>query len=249
MSNDSIEKMAFRTRRGHYEFLVMLFGLTNAPSTFQALMNEIFANILRRYVLVFFDDILIYSKTWEEHRAHLREVLSILQTHNLLERREKCQFGQDSISYLGHIISSQGVAMDSKKMAAMTQWPRPTNVKALRGFLGLTGYYRKFIQNYGTIAAPLTQLLKKDSFIWTEAATEGFNSLKQAMTMGPVLAMPDFNKAFVVECDASGTRIGAVLMQDSQTIDFFSQAIKGRNMSLSTYEKEMMALIAAVQKW
>jgi len=115
--------------------------------------------------------------------------------------------------------------------------------------LGLTGYYRKFIQNYGTIAAPLTQLLKKDSFIWTEAATEGFNSLKQAMTMGPVLAMPDFNKAFVVECDASGTRIGAVLMQDSQTIDFFSQAIKGRNMSLSTYEKEMMALIAAVQKW
>lgn len=114
----------------------MPFGLTNTPSTFQALMNEIFASILRRYVLVFFDDILIYSKTRERHRAHLREVLSILQTHNLFVRREKCQFGQDSINYLGHVISSQGVAMDSEKMAAMTQWPKTTNVKALRGFLG-----------------------------------------------------------------------------------------------------------------
>jgi hypothetical protein len=189
------------------------------------------------------------SKTWEEHRAHLREVLSILQTHNLFVRREKCQFGQDSISYLGHVISSQGVAMDPEKIAAMTRWPKPTNIKALRVFLGLTGYYRKFIWNYGTIAAPLTQLLKKDSFIWTEAATEGFNSLKQAMTTGLVLAMPDFSKAFVLECDASGIGIGAVLMQDSRPIAFFSQAIKGRNLSMSTYEKEMMALIAAVQKW
>jgi hypothetical protein len=249
MAEADVEKTAFRTHHGHYEFLVMPFGLTNAPSTFQALMNEIFSNLLRRYVLVFFDDILIYSKTWPEHLIHLKEVLSILRMHYLLVRREKCQFGQKSISYLGHVISSQGVAMDGEKIEAMVHWPKPTTVKALRGFLGLTGYYRKFIQGYGSIAGPLTNLLKKDSFAWSELAEEAFNKLKQAMVTGPVLSLPDFNKPFVVECDASGTGTGAVLMQNSKPIAYFSQAIKGRNLSRSTYEKEMMALIAAVQKW
>jgi hypothetical protein len=249
MAEADVKKTAFRTHHGHYEFLVMPFGLTNAPSTFQALMNEIFSNLLRRYVLVFFDDILIYSKTWPEHLIHLKEVLSILRMHHLLVRREKCQFGQKSISYLGHVISSQGVAMDGEKIEAMVQWPKPTTVKALRGFLGLTGYYRKFIQGYGSIAGPLTNLLKKNSFTWSELAEEAFNKLKQAMVTGPVLSLPDFNKPFVVECDASGTGIGAVLMQNSKPIAYFSQAIKGRNLSRSTYEKEMMALIAAVQKW
>jgi hypothetical protein len=199
--------------------------------------------------LVFFDDILIYSRTWVEHRLHLREVLGILKTNQLFVHREKCQFGQGLVIYLGHMISSQGVAMDPGKIAAMVQWPKPTDIKALRGFLGLIGYYRKFIQGYGTFAAPLTQLLKKDAFIWLEAASQAFSNLKQAMTTGPDLALPDFNKTFVVECDASGTGVGAVLMQESRPIVFFSLAIKGRNLSLSTYEKEMMALIAAVQKW
>ncbi|XP_062153129.1 uncharacterized protein LOC133861362 [Alnus glutinosa] len=236
MATDDIEKTAFRTHHGHYEFLVMPFGLTNALSTFQALMNVIFSHLLR-------------SKTWAEHRLHLREVLGILQTNQLFVRREKCQFGQGSVSYLGHMISSQGVAMDPEKIEAMVQWPKPTNIKALRGFLGLTGYYRKFIQDYGTIAAPLTLLLKKDAFIWSKAASQAFNNLKHVMTTGSVLTLPDFNKTFVVECDASGTGVGAVLMQECRPIAFFSQAIKGRNLSLSTYEKEMMALIAAVQKW
>ena len=249
MAEADVEKTAFRTHHGHYEFLVMPFGLTNTPSTFQALMNEIFSNLLRRYVLVFFDNILIYSKTWPEHLIHLKEVLSILHMHQLLLRREKCQFGQKSISYLGHVISSQGVAMDGEKIEAMEQWPKPTTVKALRGFLGLTGYYRKFIQGYGSIAGPLTNLLKKDSFTWSELAEEAFNKLKNAMVTGPVLSLSDFNKPFVVECDALGTGIGVVLMQNSKPIVYFSQAIKGRNLSCSTYEKEMMVLIAAVQKW
>jgi hypothetical protein len=131
----------------------------------------------------------------------------------------------------------------------MTKWPKPTNIKALKGFLGLTGYYRKFIQGYGSIASPLTQLLKRNAFKWDERADKAFNDLKQVMTTRSVLALPDFNKTFVVECDASGIGIGAVLMQDSRPIAFFSQAIRGKNLSRSTYEKETMAFIVVAQKW
>jgi hypothetical protein len=142
-----IPKTAFRTHHGHFEFLVMPFGLTNAPSTFQALMNDIFKNQLRKFVLVFFDDILVYSSTMQEHIQHLQITLDILRSHQLHVKREKCQFGQIEVKYLGHVISQEGVLVDSEKVSAMVQWPKPRNLKAMRGFLGLTGYYRKFIQN------------------------------------------------------------------------------------------------------
>ena len=141
--------------------------------------------------------------------------MEILQTHQLFIRRDKCQFGQDTICYLGHVISRHGVAMDLEKISAMVKWPTPSSVKALRGFLRLTGYYRKFIQGYGSIAGPLTQLLIKDAFEWIDLAKNGFPTLKQAMTTCPVLALPYFNKPFVMECDASGAGIVAILMQDS----------------------------------
>ena len=175
-------KTAFKTHSGLYEFLVMPFGLTNAPATFQSVMNNIFAPLLRHGVLVFMDDILIYSATLEDHVQLLAQVFSIIQQHQFLIKLSKCSFAQNQIEYLGHCISAQGVATESSKITAVQQWPVPTNLKELRGFLGLTGYYRKFIRHYGMISRPLTQLLTKGTpFVWTPITEEAFQVLKKAM--------------------------------------------------------------------
>jgi len=226
----------------------MPFGLTNAPSTFQGLMNEIFRPYLRKFVVVFFDDILVYSKSLQEHLKHLRAVLGVLQQHNLYAKMSKCHFGCHEVDYLGYVICEEGVKADPSKIEAMLNWPVPKNLKSLRVFLGLTGYYRKFVKGYGGITAPLTNLLRKDAFKWGEKAELAFNSLKQAMTTPPVLGMPDFTKTFIIECDASGEGIGAVLMQAGQPLAYLSQGLKGRSLDFSTYEKELLPLVMAVRK-
>jgi len=225
MHPEDIHKTALRTHHGHFEFVVMVFGLTNAPSMFQALMNEVLGPYLRKFVLVFFDDILIYSKLWSDHLRHIRAVFTVLRAHRLFLKQSKCSFAERSVAYLGHIISDAGVAMDPAKIQAVQAWPQPRTVRALRGFLGLTGYYRRFINVYGAMAAPLTALLKREAFLWSPDATAAFLEFKKVLTSGLVLHMPDFTKGFVVDCDASGSGFGTVLHQVHGPIAFFSRAL------------------------
>lgn len=222
-------KTAFKTHNGHFEFRVLPFGLTSAPATFQGVMNDVLAKLLRRNVLVFVDDILVYSTSLEDHVSHLRQVFQILTDHQLKVKRSKCSFAQSKLAYLGHIISANGVATDDEKITAMHNWPVPTSVKELRSFLGLVGYYCKFVRHFGVICKPLTELLRKGQlFVWTSVTEEAFVTLKNALISAPVLAMPDFHKQFVVETDASEKGIGAVLMQDEHPVAFLSKALGPR---------------------
>lgn len=243
-------KTAFKTHQGYYEFKVMPFGLTIAPATFQGLMNTIFGTMVRKFVLVFVDDILVYSKSLKEHVDHLKAVFTQLERHQLFVKESKCSFAQKHLEYLGHIIGETGVSTDPAKIEAVQNWPSPKSVRQLRGFLGLAGYYRKFIRNYGLLTKPLTTLLKKDvRFNWGTAKQEAFEAVKRQLVQAPVLALPDFSKTFVIETDASDKGVGAVLMQEGHPIAFISKALGKRAQALSTYEKECLAILLAVEKW
>ncbi|CAL8152375.1 unnamed protein product [Prunus armeniaca] len=249
MKEEDIPKTAFRTHEGHYEFLVMPFGLTNAPFTFQALMNSVFHTYLRKFVLVFFDDILIYSNSFIDHLAHLQEVFELLRANQLQVKMSKCSFGQRSVDYLGHTISATGVGVDRKKIQCIETWPKPATIKGLRGFLSLAGYYRKFVKDFGLISKPLTDMLRKDGFVWSTKAEKAFETLTDALTTTPILALLDFNKDFVIECNASNGGIGAILSQDCHPIAYLSKALSTKNRSPSVYDKEMMAIVHAMEQW
>lgn len=219
-------KTAFQAHNGHFEFTVMAFGLTGAPGTFQGATNTSLAPVLRKFALVFFDDILIYSKTFEDHLVHVAQVLDILAKHQWKVKLSKCAFAQQRIAYLGHVISGDGVATYDSKISTIRDWPVPVNVKEVRGFLGITGYYRKFIRHSGLISKPLTNLLKKGHvFAWTGDTKTAFLTLKQALITAPVLALPDFSKQFVIETDACDVGIGAVLMQEGHPLAFVSKGL------------------------
>lgn len=238
MAPQDQHKTAFQTHHRQFEFRVMSFGLTGAPATFQSAMNKTLASLLRKCVLVFFDDILVYSPTWELHLHHIELVLQLLSQDSWQVKLSKCSFGQQEITYLGHIVSEAGVSTDPSKVATVVSWPVPATIKALRGFLGLAGYYRKFVKNFGVLAKPLTELLRKNVvFVWTSQHDTAFQALKQALSSAPVLALPNFHKPFSIETDASGKGIGAVLQQDGHPLAFVSKALGTANMGLSAYEK------------
>jgi len=250
MRPEDEHKTAFKTHNGHFEFRVMAYGLTGAPATFQGLMNTILQPLLRKGVLVFIDDVLIYSKDMATHLVTLQRVFDILATHQLKVKRTKCKFLQPQLVYLGHDISGEGIRTDTKNIQAVEKWPQPSNVKEVRGFLGLAGYYRKFVRHFGIISRPLTDLLKKQAvFVWTTVKEEAFLALKQALISAPVLALPNFSQQFEIETDASDHGIGAVLLQNKHPLAFLSKSLGPRTSMLSTYEKEALAILMAVDHW
>jgi hypothetical protein len=246
MAAGDAEKTAFRTHEGLCKFLVMPFGLMNAPVTFQALMNDVLRPFLRRFVLIFFDDILIFSASWAEHLQHVCVVLTKLREHQLFMKKSKCAFSREEVSYLGHVISAAGVAMDDQKVRTVVEWPVSQSVWVVHMFLGLAGYYRRFINDYGAIATLLIALLRKVGFRWTEAA---FRALQRALTTAPVLQLPDFGHDFVVECDTFGSGFSAVLHQGGGPVAFFSKQIAPRHAKLAAYERELIGLVLTVRHW
>jgi hypothetical protein len=212
MKEVDIPKTALRTHEGHYELLVMTFGLCNAPSTFQRLVNHVFCPFLYHFVLVFFYDILIYSKNWITHTFDVDWVLHLLSQHQIFLKQSKCAYGASEVKYLGHLVGKVGVRVDNKNIEAMRVWPHLKTLKTFHGFMVLTGYYRNFVNNYGNITSPLTPLLKNNSFTWTTIDSQHFQTLKMAMCTTPVLSLPDFTNIFVLECDPSEKGIGTILM-------------------------------------
>ncbi|GLB43895.1 putative retrotransposable element tf2 155 kda protein type 1-like [Lyophyllum shimeji] len=250
-------KAAFRTNRGLFEPLVMFFGLTNSPATFQTMMNDIFRNLIAQGVVcVYLDDILIYTKTLEEHRRITRIVLDRLREHRLFLKPEKCEFERTEIEYLGLIISHGMASMDPVKVAGVAEWPVPKNKKEVQSFLGFTNFYRRFIRDFSHHARPLFDLTAKDvAWTWGSGQQDAFDALKRAITSKPVLIFPDDDRPFRVEADSSDFATGAVLSQQSpedekwHPVAFYSKSLNAVERNYEIHDKEMLAIIRALEEW
>lgn len=248
--DESIPKTAFRTRYGHYEFMVMPFGLTNAPAIFMDLMNRVCRPYLDRFVIVFIDDILIYSKSKPDHEQHLRQILELLKTNQLYAKFSKCEFWLDEVQFLGHVVNKQGIHVDPAKIEAVKNWAVPKTPTEIRSFLGLAGYYRRFIENFSKIAKPLTALTQKNkSYEWGSDQEEAFETLKQKLCNAPILALPEGNDDFVVYCDASNQGLGCVLMQRGKVIAYASRQLRVHEVNYTTHDLELGAVVFALKIW
>ncbi|KAI3505152.1 hypothetical protein L1887_27074 [Cichorium endivia] len=248
--DDDVAKTAFRTRYGHYEFMVMPFGLTNAPAAFMELMNRVCRPFLDKSVIVFIDDILIYSKNKEEHEKHLHEILELLRREKLYAKFSKCEFWLSEVQFLGHMICKDGVKVDPSKVEAVMNWEVPKSPTEIRSFLGLAGYYRRFIQDFSKIASPLTALTRKNvKFLWAELHTKAFETLRQKLCEAPVLTLPEGSEDFVVYSDASKYGLGCVLMQRGKVIAYASRQLKDHEKNYPVHDLELAAVIFALKLW
>jgi hypothetical protein len=249
ISEADVPKTAFNTPLGHFQYKVLAFGLTNAPATFQAVMNRIFAPYLGRFVVVFLDDITVFSCSAAEHDQHLRTVLATLRQHRLFAKLSKCAFNKPEVAYLGHIVGRNGLRMDPKKVEVVRTWRTPRTATELRSFLGLCNYFRRFIQGYSSVVACLHELLRKGvAFVWGTAHQHAFERLKQLLTTAPVLALPDFSKPFEVVSDASLNGTGAVLLQDRRPLAYTSRKFTPAERNYTTGDQELLGIIHALKE-
>ncbi|GKD06404.1 putative reverse transcriptase domain-containing protein [Tanacetum coccineum] len=245
-----IPKTAFRTRYGHYEFQVMPFGLTNAPAVFMDLMNRVCKPYLDKFVIVFIDDILIYSKNEKEHEEHLKAILGLLKEEKLYAKFSKCEFWIPKVQFLGHVIDSQGIHVDPAKIESIKDWASPKTPTKIRQFLGLAGYYRRFIEGFSKIAKSMTKLTQKGiKFDWGEKEENAFQLIKQKLCSAPILALPEGSEDFVVYCDASHKGLGAVLMQREKVIAYASRQLKVHEKNYTTHDLELGSVIFALKLW
>ena len=252
LSPDAREKTAFTTYSGLFEFLVLPFGLTNAPATFQRLMECVLRGLTWRVCLIYLDDVIVFSKTFEEHLANLRLVFTRFRAAGIKLKPSKCHFGRTEVPYLGHIVSKDGVRPDPDKIRAVQEFPVPRNVHEVRSFLGLANYYRKFVKDFCQLAAPLHQLTsKKVQFKWTEESNAAFQTLKAALVSAPILAYPDFTREFQLYVDASDSAIGMVLGQiqnDKEVvIAYAGRGFNPAERNYSATEREALAVVEGIK--
>ena len=245
-----VHKTAFRKRYGHYEFLVMSFGLKNAPAAFMDLMNRVFRLYVDQFVVVFIDDILVYSKDRENHDTHLRVVLETLRKERLYEKLSKCEFWLNEVYFLGHIVSKEGIQVDPKKIEVVVEWKPPRNVTEVHSFLGLAGYYRRFVKGFSMTATPMTRLLQKNvKYEWSEKCQISFDKLKAFLTEAPVLSQPTYGKEYVIFSDASLNGLGCVLMQEGKVVAYASRQLKPHEKNYPTHDLELAAIVFVLKIW
>lgn len=242
-------KTAFKTREGLFEWLVMPFGLSSAPSTFMRIMNQALRPFIGRFVVVYFDDILIFSPSLADHEDHLRQVLQVLRKEEFYAAKHKCEFGVSQVLFLGYVVSDQGLAVDTSKIEAVRSWPTPRTVSEVRSFHGLASFYRRFVPHFSAIMAPLTDCMRDGKFAWSQEASNAFATIKDKLTSAPILVLPDFNVTFELHSDASKLGIGAVLSQNGRPIAFYSEKLSGARSRYNTYDVEFYAVVQAIKHW